>query len=253
MKKIVLCATQRSGSTMICEDMRNAKVFGLPEEYFIPWVERNPDSDYYKELDILIEEKSSANGVFAVKVMGDQLSSIESCLTQDEEAVADSQGRICPHFFEQFADAEWVYIVRRDTLRQAISQVMAAQTGFNHATNHASDEHFAGKLLKGYSNEYNRRVRYSFNAIRRVLFKLAEDNAIWLKFFSDWKISPYIIEYEENNKTTLICLEDISRRVGIDFNGQMSERKMVKLSNKKNDEWYDQFVNDLLLSRKIIY
>jgi LPS sulfotransferase NodH len=32
MTEIILCATQRCGSTMVIEDMRNTGVLGMPEE-----------------------------------------------------------------------------------------------------------------------------------------------------------------------------------------------------------------------------
>lgn len=42
---ILLCATQRCGSTMIVEDMRNSEVLGAPREHFLPWAAAKEDKD----------------------------------------------------------------------------------------------------------------------------------------------------------------------------------------------------------------
>ena len=69
MTEIILCATQRCGSTMIVEDMRNTGVLGMPEEWFIPWQKDRSDEDLAKDLASIRRRASSQNGVCAIKVM----------------------------------------------------------------------------------------------------------------------------------------------------------------------------------------
>ena len=45
MLNLILAATQRCGSTMILEDLRNANVFGLPEEYMPQTTFVHPEID----------------------------------------------------------------------------------------------------------------------------------------------------------------------------------------------------------------
>jgi len=79
-KLIVICATQRCGSTMVVEDMRATGVLGVPEEYFIPWKTSNEDIDWSQQLRQIEKKSSTDNGVAAVKIMANQLLDIENCL-----------------------------------------------------------------------------------------------------------------------------------------------------------------------------
>ena len=70
MKELVLCATQRCGSTMITEDMRNTGVLGNPQEWFLRWnLAGVQDTDWKVALEELFARATGVNGVMAVKVM----------------------------------------------------------------------------------------------------------------------------------------------------------------------------------------
>ena len=43
MRRIILLSTQRSGSTMVCDDLAGAEVFGRPSEYFIRVLEKRDE------------------------------------------------------------------------------------------------------------------------------------------------------------------------------------------------------------------
>lgn len=243
MRKIVLCATQRSGSTMICEDMRNTGILGLPEEYFIPWVNYKNELNYNNQFNNIQKRFSTPNGVFAVKIMADQLASIENGLTQGN--INTSQEKIFPNIYNKLKDALWVYIVREDIVRQAISQLIAKKTGVNHAVANKNDSHFAGNLLKGYRDNYNYNVKYDFDQLNSFLAKIVTDNILWNRFFSDWGIKPYLIRYESNLGVEPRYLYDMADFAKVSMNKEVSPRKLVKLSNNKNEELYRLYTNDV--------
>ncbi len=69
----MICATPRSGSTLLCEALQDTGVAGKPDEYFGPmhvprWRDQWQVSavDY---VDQVLEHGSTANGVFGVKIM----------------------------------------------------------------------------------------------------------------------------------------------------------------------------------------
>ena len=104
MTEIILCATQRCGSTMIVEDMRNTGVLGVPEEWFIPWDPQKTDINWAENLAGVRKRATGENGVMAIKVMANQLHNIEACL----ETVIPTQGALFSRFHAVFADAESV-------------------------------------------------------------------------------------------------------------------------------------------------
>ena len=237
MIDLVLAATQRCGSTMILEDMRNAHVFGVPEEYFIPWYKSEKIVHIERELNSIVRKSKGENGFSSVKIMADQLQCIERKLIESSTIGAT---QFLPNVAQLFKDSKWIYIKRNDTLRQAISRHMSTETKVNHATQNKDDNHFAGNLLQGYSSSYNRDARYDFQKIKRHCQNIVLENIIWSNFFSNNSICPLVLSYED------LCAQDncdylnlISRHVGIDFaveKDSLPRRRMVKLSNKKNDK-----------------
>ena len=236
---------------MILEDMRNAHVFGVPEEYFIPWYKSEKIVHIERELNSIVRKSKGANGFSSVKIMADQLQCIERKLI---ESSAISETQFLPNVAQLFKDSKWIYVKRNDTLRQAISRHMSTETKVNHATQNKDDNHFAGNLLQGYSSSYNRDARYDFQKIKRHCQNIVLENIVWSNFFSVNSIRPLVLSYED------LCAQGncdylnlISRHAGVDFSVEedsFPRRRMVKLSNQKNDKWYFQFLADIVKMKK---
>lgn len=248
VKKIVLCATQRCGSTLVCEDMRNTGMLGQPEEYFIPWDVDKVDRDWKKLLRKMVRTRSSDNGVFAVKVMASYLANIDACMATFVEPEIESP-YFC-HFRDLFADALWIFVMRENVGKQAISQVIAQQTGINHATGSEEDSHFAGRLMKGYRDDYNKDAAYDFRALTSKIDTITRENLLWRRFFDEWKIDPIVLRYEEVVKSFPDHLVTIAKGIGLELEGPFEQRKMVKLSNEVNRDWYRRLTGDLLSGMK---
>ncbi|MCA9930706.1 MAG: hypothetical protein KC419_19610, partial [Anaerolineales bacterium] len=70
----MICATPRSGSTLLCEALRNTGLAGNPDEYFGPmhvarWTEKwqtQSEKEYFARV---LVHGSGENGVWGVKVM----------------------------------------------------------------------------------------------------------------------------------------------------------------------------------------
>lgn len=259
MKTIILCATQRCGSTMIVEDMRACGFLGQPREYFIAWARRagpdrdtagaakpGPEPDWQARLAQIRRKSSGGGPVGSVKVMARQLPGIEAALASF--AAPAPQGPF-PHVAAVFADAAWIYLTRRDAVAQAISREMARQTGINHATRHAADPHFAGNLLKGYRSDYNAAARYDYAAIRRQVASIALENALWHRFFAAHGIAPLRLEYEATaTQGAGGIVRAVADHAGIAVPAGLAvpERRMVKLSNALNAEWEQRFLQDMV-------
>jgi len=248
-KLIIICATQRCGSTMVVEDMRSTGVLGKPEEYFIPWDPTKSDINWINQLETIANKASTDNGVIAVKVMADQLPRIDECLkSTDLQIPEDSKGKLFAHFRELTKNARFIFIRRDNVLRQAISRVMSSQTGINHATENVSDEHFAGNLLRGYKSSYNDSTIYDKHSIEKHMFKIVQENLLWEAFFNEWDISnPLSLRYEEICKNSPTYLNRVSRHASVEIDLGKHARKMVKLSNQKNEKWYNTYIESMAL------
>lgn len=239
MNKIILCSSQRSGSTMIVEDMRNSNVLGNPEEYFIKWQEFDSSVNVDAEINQLFQQ-GSKDDVFSVKIMANQVKKVNSALKKSSNYSS---------IIDLFNDASWVYIRRNDSVKQAVSRYIASVTKVNHAIDESGDNHFAGNLLKGGYQEYNKDVPYDFNKIFNEYCIVKKDNLFWDQFFIKNDIKPLLLEYETYSVDNEYShLNDIAKFAGVANTPKLIERKLKKLSNNVNAEFYQNF-NDDIFSR----
>lgn len=232
MNKIILCSTQRSGSTMIVEDMRNSEVLGNPEEYFIKWQGFGENVDINKEIDTLFKQGSKSD-VFSVKLMANQVKKVNASLKRSGKYT---------DIAELFDDATWVYIKRNDTVKQAISRYIASVTKVNHAIDDETSNHFAGNLLKGAYAEYNKEVHYDFNKIFQEYCNIRKENIFWEEFFLNYNIKPLILEYEVYSKyTDYKHVQQIADHANVAEEPRIVERKLKRLSNNVNMKFLESF------------
>ena len=118
----LICATPRSGSTLLCEALRNTGLAGNPDEYFGPmhverWNEQWNTQTAHQYLERVRKVGSGQNGVWGAKVMrlywevfvGQLRDSVDTPLT--DEALLS----------EVFPSLKCILITRRDKVRQAVS------------------------------------------------------------------------------------------------------------------------------------
>jgi len=236
MKKIILCSTQRSGSTMVVEDMRNSEVLGNPEEYFIKWQSLGETSDIQKEIEIL-HNQGEKNDVFSIKVMASQIKKVNELLKNSTQF---------NDITELFQGAHWVYIKRNNTIKQAVSKYIASVTKINHAISDETSNHFVGNLLKGNHSEYNKNVPYDYNKIFQEYIHIRKENLFWEEFFVRFNIEPLVLEYEIYSKyENYKHLYDIANHAQISEKLSIKERKLKKLSNDVNKLFVESFKNDI--------
>lgn len=227
---------------MFIEDMRNTGVMGTPEEWFVPWSVEKQNIKWKDALASVRKRATGDNGVMAIKVMANQLHSVEQCLATFTEA--QSEGTF-PRFYDAFRDAHWIKLTRHDVVAQAISRVMSRQTGINHATANADDEHFAGNLQAGYDKTYNANAMYRYGAVLREVAAISLENLAWDRFFETHGIQPDTFLYEDVAKDDdMTHLDAIAQMIGHDAPLTKLPRKLVKLANQRNKNWRTRFFAD---------
>ncbi|SEL91956.1 LPS sulfotransferase NodH [Roseivivax marinus] len=239
---IILCATQRCGSTLVIEDMRNTGVLGQPEEWFIPWDPGKTDLNWEEHLTSVQSRATGDNGVSAIKIMANQLDPVDRCLATFLKA--DREGEFA-HVATAFPQARWVWLRRNDVVSQAISRIMAQQTGINHATAKPEDAHFSGNMMRGYNPNYNKNAVYQYDAILSHVTAITLENLVWQRFFESQGISPLKLTYEDVIlDDTMSHLDTFAELAGVATPVPKTPRKMVKVGNSRNSEWRERFLRD---------
>jgi trehalose 2-sulfotransferase len=187
----IVCATPRSGSTLLCRLLAATGVAGRPESYFrLPdeasyaarWgvrLELERPIDYREYVRAAIRAGSSANGVFAARVMWGTMEEIVAKLrvfygtpaSTDLEVIEQELGRTC-----------FLHLHRNDVVAQAVSWAKAEQAHYWQD---------GDKAVTG------QRAQFSFDEVDRYVKTVIDHNAAWQAWFKASAVTPLVVTYEQ--------------------------------------------------------
>ena len=233
----IICSTNRSGSFLLCEALICTGVAGGPGEYF--WRgneegfrERWGVTDYADYVQAAICQGSTDNGVFGVKIMRNYMDDVLAKM----RALSQFSGRnLKPHeiFAELFPNIHYIWITRRDKLRQAISFEKAAQTGI-----WARPRKDPLQLEKP--------LEYRSDAITAHLESIVLDEALWNEFFEDAGVTPHVVVYEHLAKQYEDTARGVLAYLGVPEPEPLltKPRYMRRQSDALSEEWYWRFMEE---------
>jgi LPS sulfotransferase NodH len=215
-----VCATPRSGSTLLCHLLGETGIAGRPEEYFealqhsglprrpeeyfdrtrhaniverlafreMPDERRQPSPNplwdpatYDRYLAWALAQGTTANGVFGAKLMWGYLGDFAQLL----RGIEGLAGRPVPELLDRvFPGLCYVQITREDKVRQAVSLWKAVQT-------QAWRREAAGDSAPAV------RPEFSFRAINYLVRLLTAHDASWDAYFLGLGHEPLKVSYEE--------------------------------------------------------
>jgi LPS sulfotransferase NodH len=211
----LVCATQRSGSTLLCELLKGTGVAGCPEEFFeavrdtgVPphpgdylvglsrtglgiRDESTPPtgpsyssllgiSDYRRHLDRTFAWGTTDNGVFGAKLMWNQLPELQALSGELPELAGLETAELLERLFGR---PRYIWVSRTDRVRQAVSLWKALQIrSWRH------DETGNGRGSP----------QYHFEAIHHLVTRLESEDRSWEEFFSVHGLQPLKISYESD-------------------------------------------------------
>ena len=122
-RSLLLCGVQRVGTTMLCDLLTTTDRLGYPKEFFLPQARHTflrawnfpDDVDRSTFLHRVLHDGTTRNGVFAAKIMADQLDEVDR--------VTEGVG------LRAMPDPLAVLLTREDKVAAAVSQWRAEVTG----------------------------------------------------------------------------------------------------------------------------
>jgi trehalose 2-sulfotransferase len=263
----VVCSTQRSGSTYLCQLLASTGVAGNPQEYFEARAEtgspphpgyflaglprtgagirddlRPTDAPDYSDLRAVdgweahlertFQTGTTDNGVFATKLMWNQLPDIE----QHAAALPGLAGLSGYELLDTlFGHPRYVWVRRLDKVRQAISMWRALQTRSWRLENPTADGEPPG-------------LYYSFDGIEHLRRRLTADDEAWDRYFLEGASEPLELYYETDVKPDPEgAVARVLAHIGIDLpRSWKPEARMVRQSDGLNDAWHSAYQRDAL-------
>jgi LPS sulfotransferase NodH len=263
----LICSTPRSGSTLLCEALRNTGIAGRPEEYYQRrWktgLPRRPleyfegveteeiveilgtvtrvddeDSDYdsrkyehYADyLAWTIEQGTTPNGVFGAKLMWGYFNGFVNHLRGLPGLAAISNADLLPSVFPSL---RFVWVTRNDKVRQAVSLWKALQS-------------WTWRRDAGSGNVVEGDLRYSFDAIDRLVSSIHTDERAWLDYFAECDIDPFVVMYEELAQSFEAVALEIVDYLGIERRRDLHvpPPKMTPQADEISELWIARYAAD---------
>lgn len=274
-RSYLVCATPRSGSTLVCQTLSRTGVAGRPEEYFealrssgVPrrpeeyfhgvddrtifdhLAERSQDFDpvprsplwsrtaYDRYLDWVLDAGTTENGVFGAKLMWGYIEDFVSLIRNVPRFRDVPMAEIFP---EVFPDLTFVRVVRANKIRQAVSLWKAVQTATwrdEGPTTSDEPENSDTPSYRSFVNEHRPQLRFHYGAIKHLLDQLIQQEAAWDAFFEYARIKPVFVLYENFAADIEASTRNVLERLGIESSDDLNlEVGMKRQSDGINDDW----------------
>ncbi|MEM7333194.1 MAG: Stf0 family sulfotransferase [Chloroflexota bacterium] len=230
-KSIIVCAVQRSGSSLLCEALKNTGLAGVPEEYFLCdengpvwetgwWAKQHGVTNRHEHIELVKEKGTTSNGVFATKLMWNYFQIVIDGLRKLPEYSHLPSFQLLSTIFPNF---HFVWIVRQDKAKQAVSWSIAAQTG-----------HYGQPDPPPQTS-----TQYDFEQIDNLHQLILEGEAGWHQFFSAQNVTPHQVTYESLIESYEETAKNILKFADIDYPTTLTfgKRELKKQGTSINQAW----------------
>jgi LPS sulfotransferase NodH len=267
-RSYLVCATPRSGSTLLCEALESTGVAGRPREYFeelketgVPrrpreyfWGLRSPDvlrllphdsqlnrsaeqrptwdrDDYARHLEASVAQGTTPNGVFGAKLMWSYFPDFLELMRGIPRFGGMGDGSLLN---TAFPDLHYVFISRSDKVRQAVSLWRALQT-------------WVWRDQGTRAGDGEQRPIYSFDAIGHLLDQLRRHEDAWRGFFFRIGRQPLQLYYEDIAGDLEGCAGCVLDELHIERpRGPIATaRRMSRQSDDLSESWVQNYLEDV--------
>lgn len=240
----IICATPRSGSHLLADALQITAVAGKPDEYFITNregqlqnIQGNIANIYGKQSledfhQLVLSLGSTENGVFGIIIQWDYLHHIFANFRAIPPYQSLSERALLNALFY---NPKFIWLQRRDKVRQAISWVKARHTGV-----------WGVEKDKSSQPPKSKPMAYDYFLLEQNVNRFVRAEQAWASFFKANQIEPFVVVYEELaqsfEQTSLQLLDflAIPHPQEIDFQA----RKWQKQANALNEEWAVRFLRE---------
>jgi trehalose 2-sulfotransferase len=279
-RSYLVCATPRSGSTLVCHALEETGIAGRPEEYFEALRhsgrprrpeeyflgvedqsirdhlgERSVGSDpqprsplwsraaYDRYLQWAFETGTTENGVFGAKLMWGYFGEFVSLLRNIPEYRDVPLAELMPAVFPELT---FVRVVRANKVRQAVSLWKAVQTATwredQASAKAASVEEDGSPPYRSFVEAHRPQLRFHYRAIDHLLEHLLIEEASWDAFFEHSGIKPILVLYENFAADYEASTLNLLDRLDLTCpEGFEFEPRMKKQSDRINDDWTKRY------------
>jgi trehalose 2-sulfotransferase len=267
-RSYLVCATPRSGSTLLCEGLGSTGIAGHPDEYFEQlketgrprrpreyfWGLRSPEvvrllppdaqldrelgapsgwsrDDYTLHLEASLTAGTTPNGVFGAKLMWSYFGDFLELMRGIPRFAGMGDGSLLN---AAFPGLHYVFVSRNDKVRQAVSLWRALQT-------------LVWRVERGTPSDEpipENRLVYSFDAIDHLLDQLRRNEDAWRGYFFRTGQRPLILLYEDVASDLVGSVRRVLDEIGVDApdNLEVDQPPMRRQSDELSESWVQTYL-----------
>jgi LPS sulfotransferase NodH len=197
----LICATPRTGSSLLCGLLDSTGVAGHPESYFrqpdepawaARWGIADADGTFSDARYIAAARAAgqTANGVFAARIMWGSLDQVLGRLRALNPGLSGADRDLTSDtalLDRAFGPTRFLYLYRGDVVAQAVSWSRAEQSGLWFET---------GTKAGPGSPSGGPKPRFDFDHINELVQTIGAHNQAWRAWFAGAGVDPYVVPYE---------------------------------------------------------
>jgi LPS sulfotransferase NodH len=236
-RSVLICTTPRSGSTLLCRYLAGTGRVGAPQEYFLEaalpglYAKRGV-SDFPGYFEALLSGEVTPNGVFGAKLMGapDVFAGYLARL-RELPGLGDPQRPAAELLAAAFPGVRYVWLTRRDRLRQAISLERAALSGVWQSTQAAG------------APPAEPPAEPDLARIDDWITDLVAWDAAWERTFADAGVRPVTVVYEDLVRSPGAAVRELLAALEIDLpaDWKPGPPERERLSDSTSDRWLEAY------------
>lgn len=242
----IICATPRTGSTLLCDLLASTGRTGAPDSFFsrkfmlwwadqwgVPPAETLGEPAFSKAyLASAIRAGKGGTGMFGLRLMRDSVDDLDGLIDRVYPGMPPGKAR----HQKAFGTVLYIHLYREDKLAQAVSLVKAEQTGLWHVARDGSEIERLGPPGEPV---------YDFERLQSELTELENGDLAWLSWFAEQNISPLRVSYDHLSADPASALIRICDDLGVGAPDRASIRPGVaKLADAVSRQWMDQCRRD---------
>ena len=233
-----VCATPRTGSSLLCGLLLSTGIAGRPESYFrgsdIPtWATQWGIADDSGAVDFGVfvrrarVEGATDNGVFACRVMWGSLDEVVDGLRSSSP---DCRGDDLDVLRQAFGELRFVFLSRQDVVAQAVSWARAEQTDVWH-------EPIGGGRVQARSAAVYDRAQ-----IDELVSTIETHNHAWHEWFARVGVQPLELRYETLEEAPITTTREIVAALGLELDHEARIRiGHLRLRDELNSAWIERY------------
>ena len=240
----IICATPRSGTTLLTDLLTATGVAGRPDSFFrlqsmrswwAPYLnvsaEKWTDDHSFDQayLDAVIEEGRNGTQVFGMRLMWTQVDNLSQKLENFYPNLPSDSAR----FEAAFGPISFIHLSREDKVAQAISRIKAEQSGLWHINADGSERERVKPQQKPI---------FDAQKLAEQVMNYEREDAAWVDWFAKQNIQPLRITYESLSENPQASLAIVLSALDLDPDIAKSvEPRTAKLAGSESQEWAVRF------------